>query len=652
MSATASSTAGAGRAAIEARVAELLALVGLTEQGSKYPVQLSGGQQQRVALARALATSPGLLLLDEPLSALDARVRLRLRDEVKALQRRLGVTTIMVTHDQEEALADGRPHRGDEPGRDRAGRHAVRDLPQPGNRVRRRLRRHHDVPRCRGDRAGPRCGSARIELVCNSVNGFQHGTPVRIGLRPEEVRVRNIDATTPNQIATRVALLDFLGSFCRARLEPEAAPGIAILADFSANLMRDLAVAEGQKLTIALPPESLRAVSGAGSRKMSLSATAHAAIAQRTLSRESLGDARRASCCWSRGSCCRSRCRSGRCCRRASRTQNGEFVGLANYIRYFSTPSLFNSIFNSVWVAVVTTVIVIPLAFVYAYALTRSRMRFKGLFYAAAMLPLFAPSLLSAISLIYLFGNQGLLKGVMFGGSIYGANGIIVAQVFYCFPHALIIAVTALALADARLYEVADALGTKKSRIFRTVTLPGAKFGLINAAFVVFTLVVTDFGIAKVIGGQFNVLATDAYKQVVGQQNFEMGAVVGMVLLAPAVLAFVIDRMVQRRQVALLSARAVPLEPKQNRARDVALMVYCLVIAGILVGVLGTAIWASFITYWPYNLTPTLKNYDFGNFDPGGWDPYFTSRRDGGAARPCSAPRSCSPAPTSSRRPR
>src|SRR2546430_1198520 len=205
---------------------------------------------------------------------------------------------------------------------------------------------------------------------------------------------------------------------------------------------------------------------------------------------------------------------------------NGEFVWLANYVRYFSTPSLFNSIFNSVGVAVVTTVIVIPLAFVYAYALTRSRMRFRGLIYAA---------------------------------------------------------------------------------------------------FVVFTLVVTDFGIAKVIGGQFNVLATDAYKQVVGQQNFEMGAVVGMVLLAPAVLAFVIDRMVQRRQVALLSARAVPLEPKHNRARDIALMVYCLVIGGILVGVLGTAVWASFITYWPYNLTPTLKNYDFANFDPGGWSPYFTS---------------------------
>ncbi len=130
----------------------------------------------------------------------------------------------------------------------------------------------------------------------------------------------------------------------------------------------------------------------------------------------------------------------------------------------------------------------------------------------------------------------------MAGASIYGPIGIVIAQVFYCFPHALIILVAALALADARLYEVAEALGTSKLRVFRTVTLPGAKYGLINAMFVVFTLVVTDFGIAKVIGGQFNVLATDAYKQVVGQQNFEMGAVVGMVLLTPAVLAFVIDR--------------------------------------------------------------------------------------------------------------
>src|SRR5215213_6655310 len=244
-------------AEIRRRVQELLTLVGLTDQEHKYPIQLSGGQQQRVALARALATSPGLLLLDEPLSALDARVRLRLRDEIKQLQRRLGVTTIMVTHDQEEALA-------------MADRIVVMNLC-----VIEEVSTPSDIY-CNpatafvadfvgtmtfldAEVSGPdRLRFGSIELACQSINGFAHGTPVRIGLRPEEVRVRNIEASTPNRIETRVSLLDFLGSFCRAKLEPEAAPGIAILADFSANLMRDLAVAEGQKLTIALPPESLR----------------------------------------------------------------------------------------------------------------------------------------------------------------------------------------------------------------------------------------------------------------------------------------------------------------------------------------------------------------------------------------------------------
>ncbi|MBY6031574.1 putative 2-aminoethylphosphonate ABC transporter ATP-binding protein [Marinobacter daepoensis] len=90
---------------VASRVSELLAVVGLEDHARKYPAQLSGGQQQRVALARALAPSPGLLLLDEPLSALDAKVRHHLRSEIRSLQKQLGVTTIMVTHDQEEALA-------------------------------------------------------------------------------------------------------------------------------------------------------------------------------------------------------------------------------------------------------------------------------------------------------------------------------------------------------------------------------------------------------------------------------------------------------------------------------------------------------------------------------------------------------------------
>ncbi len=304
--------------------------------------------------------------------------------------------------------------------------------------------------------------------------------------------------------------------------------------------------------------------------------------------------------------------------------RDGRFVGLANYAAYFSTPALFDSALNSLHVAAVCTVIVVPLAFLYAYALTRTVLPLRWLFQGISLIPIFAPSLLPGLALVYLFGNQGFFKGLL-GGSIYGFDGIVIAQVFYCFPHATLILVTALATADARLYEAADALGASKLRVFFTVTLPGAKYGLISAALVVFTLVITDFGIAKVIGGNFNVLATDVYKQVIGQQNFSMGAVVGMVLLAPAALAFLVDRFVQRKQVALLTARAVPLVPKPKLGRDLVFTAFCTVISLGILTILGMAAWGSLIKYWPYNLGLTLNNYDFTNFDASGWESYFNS---------------------------
>ncbi len=306
-------------------------------------------------------------------------------------------------------------------------------------------------------------------------------------------------------------------------------------------------------------------------------------------------------------------------------SSDGAFVGLANYARYIETPALLQSLWNSVWVSALTTAIVVPLAFGYAYALRRTALPLKALFTALALLPLFAPSLLSALSFIYIFGNQGILKSWLMGETVYGPIGIVISMVFYTFPHAMLILMTALGLADQRHYEAAKVLGTPSRRVFWTVTLPGAKYGLISAGFVVFTLSITEFGIPKVIGGQFNVLATDAYKQVVGQQNFEMGAVVGFVLLIPAVLAFAVDRIVQRRQVALLSARAVPLVPVRNGRADLIAAAYCTLVGGVIAAIIGMAVWGSFITYWPYNMTLTLKNYNLGEFDAVGWASYRNS---------------------------
>jgi iron(III) transport system permease protein len=298
--------------------------------------------------------------------------------------------------------------------------------------------------------------------------------------------------------------------------------------------------------------------------------------------------------------------------------RDGAFVGLANFASYARTPALLRSLWNSVWVSALVTAITVPAAFAFAYALARSRMPVKALLRGITLIPLLAPSLLSAISLIYWFGNQGLAKTALSAlgvEQIYGAPGIVVAEVFATFPHALMILLTALAAADARLYEAADALGTSPARKFLTITLPGARYGLISASLVVFTLVITDFGIPKVIGGNFNMLATDVFKLVIGQQDFQRGAVVALLLLAPAVLTFAVDHLVQRRQTAMLGARAVPLRPKRAPLFDALMLGYCVIVAILMLAMLGMAVFASFASFWPYDLKPSLRHYELGLFD-------------------------------------
>src|SRR5216683_2033933 len=303
---------------------------------------------------------------------------------------------------------------------------------------------------------------------------------------------------------------------------------------------------------------------------------------------------------------------------------DGGFVGLANYRRYFGTPAIAASIWNSLAVSLVSMVITVALAFGYAYGLTRTLMRCRGLFRIVAMLPLFAPSLVQALAFIYVFGNNGIFtRATGYNVGIYGAKGIVVAEVFYCFPHALLILVAALSATDARLYDAARTLGASPLKTFLTVTLPGVKFGLVSACFVVFTLVITDFGAPKAIGGKFSVMATEIYNQVSGQQNFTMGATVSVVLLIPAVLAFLVDRVVQRRRYALVTSSSQPLIPRPRPAADWGSFAYCALVAGAIAGMYAVILVSSLVTRWPYNFTPTLRHYRFDTV--GGYAPLWNS---------------------------
>jgi len=305
--------------------------------------------------------------------------------------------------------------------------------------------------------------------------------------------------------------------------------------------------------------------------------------------------------------------------------KDGGFVGLALFSSYLATPALQQSIWNTLWVASAVTALTVPLAFIFAYALTRSRMPGKAFFRVIALTPLLAPSLLAAISFIQWFGNQGLLKGLLGAVSIYGPLGIVLSSMYATFPHALMIVLTALLLADGRLYEAAESLRTPTWRKFATITFPGAKYGIVSAAMVVFSYTVSDFGIPKVIGGNFNMLAVDIFKEVIGQQNFNRGAVVSLVLLFPVLLAFGVDWLMQGRQSAQFSARAVAYVPKRQPWFDAGMFAYCAGIAILLLAVLGMAVYTSFIKLWPYDKSFSLRHYTFGLIDGGVISSYFNS---------------------------
>ncbi len=241
------------RVEITARVDELLALVGLADQHAKYPAQLSGGQQQRVALARALASRPSLLLLDEPLSALDARVRLRLRAEIKDLQRRLGVTTILVTHDQEEALSmsdrivvmnQGRIEQVGTPHEiyTKPATAFVADFVGAMNLI-------DGVGRSDG-----RVNCGGLSFKCAAPAPVE---PLRVGFRPEAMLVGADAMASENRFKARVENVDFLGACVRVTLVPDRAPELRLHGDITRDGDRMHVLAPGSTIDIAIPPAAL-----------------------------------------------------------------------------------------------------------------------------------------------------------------------------------------------------------------------------------------------------------------------------------------------------------------------------------------------------------------------------------------------------------
>jgi iron(III) transport system permease protein len=208
--------------------------------------------------------------------------------------------------------------------------------------------------------------------------------------------------------------------------------------------------------------------------------------------------------------------------------------------------------------------------------------------------------------------------------ALYGRNGIIISEIIYTFPQAFMLFFVALEYADGRLYEACNAMGIRPFKQFLKVTLPEIKYTVINTLFVCFTLAFTDFGAPKVIGGSYNVLATDIYKQIAGQFNMNMGAVVGTLLLIPAVISFITGRFVLSKNTSALNSKTVPLSIKKNPVRDGVFFLFCTLVTLCFVLLTLSLFIGAFSTYYPYNTAFTLKHFIF-NKSTGGVGSFFNS---------------------------
>jgi iron(III) transport system permease protein len=298
---------------------------------------------------------------------------------------------------------------------------------------------------------------------------------------------------------------------------------------------------------------------------------------------------------------------------------------LRNYAAYFTNPRMFRSLTNSVYISLVTMVITTVLGFFFAYGLTRTTIAGKGIFYTISTFPLIAPSIIQGLALILLFGRNGLVTRYLLhtNWNIYGATGIIVAECLYCFPNALFILYTTLSAVDTRLDEAAQSLGASALKTFYKVTLPSAKYGIASAAALSFNLTITDFGVPVVIGGNYNVLATEIYQQVIGMQRFDLGATISVVLLIPSVAAFLLNYYLTKKSYALISGQARPFLQPSRPFKKWAFTIYCWIPCIFILVVFVSVFLGSFVKTWPYDFSLTFRHYNFPSL--GGHAPLWTN---------------------------
>lgn len=271
-----------------------------------------------------------------------------------------------------------------------------------------------------------------------------------------------------------------------------------------------------------------------------------------------------------------------------------------------SSPSFGRAVRNSLVVSACATVVSVSLALLLAFSISRSHIRFKGVFQVVLTLPMLIPSISHGMGLIILLGANGILTRLLhLSSNIYGFGGIIIGSVMYSFPVAFLMLSDVLRYEDGSQYEAARVLGIPKINQFFSLTLPYLSKSMISVVFAIFTMIITDYGVPLMIGGNYTTLPVMMYQDVVGLLDFGKGSVVGALLLLPAVAAFVIDLLKKSNSNASVTK---PVEITDNRFRDFCSYAACIIVSVLVIFPIFTFILLTFVTRYPLNMSATLAH--------------------------------------------
>lgn len=274
-----------------------------------------------------------------------------------------------------------------------------------------------------------------------------------------------------------------------------------------------------------------------------------------------------------------------------------------------SSPSFASAVKNSIKASLITTVISVSLGLILAFCIQRTAIKMKALLSILLIMPMLIPSISHGMGLTVLFGTNGVLKNTLgLTGTIYGFTGIVMGSVLYSYPVAFLMFNDVLKYQDSSPYEAAMVLGIPRHRQIFAITLPYLKKTIISAIFTVFTMVVTDYGIPLMIGGKNTTLAVMMYQEVIGQLDFGKGSVVGLFLLIPAVITFIINAILKTR--GKLGYVTKPFELKKNSIKDGFAYFFCFAILGFVFMLFVAFCVVAFTVKYPSNMTFTFKNVE------------------------------------------